>query len=197
MAKAKPMTGLDPQAPTNQNARAITLVRLEEMYAWSGAVDRPYAVRELHNLRIAAKRLRYTLEVFADFLPGACKPLSKELEHIQEELGALHDSDVIIALLRLCLGSQENPVTSQSLMQKQRQSGAAKSFLRPELVAEMLKPQLAPTSEERYGLEQLLRRQEATREAQYRAFHQHWYHLQERDFRRQLLEALEQEKAAV
>lgn len=197
MAKAKPITGLDPQAPTNQNARAITLVRLEEMYAWSGAVDSPYAVRELHHLRIAAKRLRYTLEVFADFLPGACKPLSKELEQMQEELGALHDSDVLIALLRLCLGSQENPVSSQSLTQKQSQSGDAKSFLRPELVAELFKPQLAPTSEERYGLEQLLRRQEAAREAQYRAFRQHWYHLQERDFRRQLLDALEQETVAV
>lgn len=80
---------------------------------------------------------------------------------------------------------------------EQSQSGTAKSVLHPELVAELLKPQLAPTSEERYGLEQFLRRQEATREVQYHAFRQHWYRLQERDFRRQLLEALEQVTAAV
>ena len=196
MAKAKPITGLEAQAPTAQNAREIARIRLGEMDEWSASVDTPYAVRELHNLRIATKRLRYTLEIFADFLSGDCKPLLKELEQIQEELGQLHDSDVLIALLRLCLGSQESPVTGQLVSRPEKQTKAtrsAKSLLRPELLAELLDSSLAPTAEERYGLEQLLRKQEVTREEEYRAFRQHWYHLQERDFRRQLLGALEKE----
>ena len=192
MAKAKPITGLDAQVATAQNARAIAHVRLEELYQWGDSVDTPYAVRELHNLRIAAKRLRYTLEIFADYLPGDCKPFVKELEQVQEELGELHDSDVLIALLRLTLGSQESPITGQALSQRRKQKGVAKSFLRPGLVAEMLDASQAPTGEERYGLEQLLRRLEMNREEQYRAFRQHWYRLQERDFRRQLLDALEE-----
>src|SRR5579883_2605520 len=107
MAKAKPVTGLDISAPTEVNARIIARTRLAEMYDWEQYVDNPYHVRELHNLRIAAKRLRYTLEIFGEILPASVAPLLKEVEQIQEELGSLHDSDVMIALLRLCLGAQD------------------------------------------------------------------------------------------
>ncbi len=108
MAKAKPITGLVPQAPTGKNARIIVKARLEEMGAWDKYVDQPYHVQELHNLRIAAKRLRYTFEVFEDFLPEKCKAIVEEIAQIQDEIGALHDGDVIIAQLRLCLGSQDS-----------------------------------------------------------------------------------------
>lgn len=198
MAKAKPITGLDVQAPTGNNACIIARTRLDEMYGWSSFVDSPYAVRELHNLRIAAKRLRYTLEIFADFLPGDCKPLVKELEQIQEELGQLHDSDVKIALLRLCLGSQESPISSQVLKAGQNSQGKkqkTKSFLQPGLVTELVDPAVAPTAEERYGLEQFLRQQEQNREEQYKAFRQHWYRLQEQDFHHHLLKILDKELA--
>src|SRR5438876_4250935 len=97
MAKAKPITGLNIQAPTAVNARIIAQTRLAEIYTWEQYIDNPYHVHELHNMRIAAKRLRYTLEIFADFLPASVAPLLKEVEQIQEELGALHDSDVMIA----------------------------------------------------------------------------------------------------
>ncbi len=66
MAKAKALTGLDPHAPTEQNARRIARTRLDEMNSWAANVDNPYEVQGLHNLRIAAKRLRYTLEIFED-----------------------------------------------------------------------------------------------------------------------------------
>jgi hypothetical protein len=196
MAKAKPIDNLDIQADTGQNARQIARTRLEEVYAWNEAVDSPYAVRELHNLRIAAKRLRYTLEIFADFLPDNCKPFVQELEQVQEELGQLHDSDVLIALLRLCLGGLEDPATGQALANAQQDKRAKKqpkSFLQPGLVKELLDPSVAPTAEERFGLEQFLAQQIAVREEQYQAFRQHWYRLQARDFRRQLLALLDTE----
>ncbi len=196
MAKAKPITGLDVQAPTGKNARVIARTRLDEMYNWSDSVDSPYSVRELHNLRIAAKRLRYTLEIFEDFLPQDCKPVVKELEQIQEELGQLHDSDVLIALLRLCLGSQEGPLDQQAFSSTKNKQGKAQPFLRPELVAELLDPSAVPTGEQRYGLEQLLRKQQQIREEQYHAFRKHWYRLQEQDFRRSILAALDKEAVA-
>ncbi len=192
MAKAKPITGLDPQAPTGKNARIIAKVRLEELYSWDAYVDNPYYIQELHNLRIAAKRLRYTLEVFEDVLPEACKPIVKELEQIQEELGALHDSDVMIALLRLCLGGQDSPTIPEQLhsdVKTQREKG--KSLVAPELVAVVLDPAVAPSAGERYGLEQFLQRQEQLREKQYTSFRQHWYMLQARDFRREILDILD------
>ena len=190
MAKARPIQGLDVHAATGKNARIIARTRLEEMYAWDRYVDSPYHIRELHNLRIAAKRLRYTLEVFEDVLPEACKPLIKELEQIQEELGALHDSDVMIALLRLCLSSQDSGTAyEQALLQAKQQQG--RFDLQPELVADLLDPAVTPTAQERFGLEQLLLKQQQRREEQYSAFRQHWYQLQARDFRRETLGILE------
>jgi CHAD domain-containing protein len=106
MAKAKPLNRLDPNAPTGQNARCIARSRLDEMYSWAVGVDTPYEVRGLHNLRIAAKRLRYTLEIFENALPSACQLIAHELAQDQDELGALHDSDVMIALLRLYMGRE-------------------------------------------------------------------------------------------
>ena len=64
-------------------------------------------------------------------------------------------------------------------------------------MTELLDPAVAPTAEERYGLEQLVRRQEQTREEQYQVFRQHWYRMQEQDFRRHLLALLDRESVAV
>ncbi|HEY6284790.1 MAG TPA: CHAD domain-containing protein [Ktedonobacteraceae bacterium] len=191
MARAKPLTGLDPNASTEQNARCIARTRLDEMYCWAAHVDNPYEVRGLHNLRIAAKRLRYTLEVFEDVLPRACRSIAGELSHIQDELGALHDGDVIIALLRLCLGGVDAGVAfEQSLQKAGKQKVNGKLLVQPALVADVLNPHSAPTAEQRFGLEQLLHKRLQMREESYRAFRQHWYQLQARDFRRELLDSL-------
>ena len=191
MAKAKPLTGLDPHAPTGQIARSIARTRLDEMYNWATDVDAPYEVQGLHNLRIAAKRLRYTLEIFADVLPPTCRSSADELSQIQDELGSLHDSDVMIALLRLCMGSEDAGMAyEQALVMTGKQKSKGKLLLQPALVASVLDPKVAPSSMQRYGLEQLLLKQSQLREERYRAFRQHWYQLQARDFRRELLDIL-------
>jgi hypothetical protein len=195
MAKAKPIKGLDIQAPTGQNAGIIARARLEELYEWSKYVDTPYAVRELHNLRIAAKRLRYTLEIFEDYLPRECKAAVDELQQLQDELGALHDNDVLIALLRLCLTNQDSPLNNKALAVSQK--GAGKSFLPQELVEALVDPKATPTAEQRYGLEQFLRKQEEERTEHYQAFRQHWYRLQEQEFRQHLLETLDKVREPV
>lgn len=191
MAKAEPLTGLDPHASTGQNARAAARTRLDEMYNWATSVDAPYDVRGLHNLRIAAKRLRYTLEIFEDALPPASQPIANELAQIQDELGALHDADVMIALLRLCMGGEDAGVAyEQALVKAGAQKSSGKLLLKPALVAAVLDPAVAPSPAQRYGLEQLLLKQSQLREERYRAFRQHWYQLQARDFRRELLDCL-------
>lgn len=191
MAKAKSLTGLDPNAPVGQNAHCIARIRLEEMYSWAADVDKPYAVLELHNLRIAAKRLRYTLEIFENALPSLCQAIAHELARIQDELGALHDSDVMIALLRLCMGGEDAGIAyEQALVKAGKQQGKGKLLLQPALVATVLNPDIAPSAEQRYGLEKLLNKQLQLREEHYRAFCQHWYRLQARDFRRELQDVL-------
>lgn len=192
MAKARPITGLDPQAPTGKNARIIARIRLEELYSWESYVDNPYHIQELHNLRIAAKRLRYTFEVFEDVLPVASKDIVKDLVQIQDELGVFHDTDVMIALLRLCLGGQDSAAVLDSTQSgTSEQHGKGKSLVPPELVADLLDPAVAPSTEERYRLEKYLQIQEQLRQKQYTAFRQHWQSLLDRDFRREILELLE------
>lgn len=190
MAKARPITGLDAYAPVGRNARLIAKTRLEELYSWERYVDNPYHISELHNLRIAAKRLRYTFEVFEEVLPAAGKDVVDELTRIQDELGVLHDSDVIIALLRLCLASQDSAAASDLQSGSKQAQHKGKSLVPGELAEHLLDPSVAPTAEERYGLEQLLQSQEQIRGEQYTAFRQHWYQLQARDFRREVLAVL-------
>ncbi len=192
MAKAKPVTGLDPDAPTEKNVCIIAHTRLEEMYSWAKYVDNPYEVRNLHNLRIAAKRLRYTFELFEDVLPSACQGIAKELAQLQDELGALHDADVMIALLRLCLGSEVGGTMYEQVLSKaDKLSGKGQLMLQPELVSIVLNPDVAPSAEQHYGLEHLLLQEQDRREEYYKAFRQHWYQLQARDFRREILDALD------
>ncbi len=193
LAKTPSIAGLDPQGPTGQNARLIAQTKLEELYRWSEYADIPYAVKELHRLRIAAKRLRYTLEIFEDVLPATCTSVVKEVTALQDELGLLHDSDVFIALLRLCLSCQESPTYARILSRAQNTGGA---LLRATMVATLLAPTTVPTALERYGLERLLQMQEKVRETRYYAFCTHWSRLQEQDFHRHLLDLLSKEPEA-
>jgi hypothetical protein len=194
MAKARPIPGLDPQAPTGKNARVIAKVRLEELYSWESSIDHPDNIRALHNLRIAAKRLRYTFEVFEEALPVACQPLHAEVVQVQDELGVLHDTGVMIALLRLCLGSRDSaPLAEIKQCKGNKPHPQEQALVALELVGNLLDPAVAPSADERSGLEQFLQRQLQVREEYYAAFRQHWDALQARDFKRQVLDVLERE----
>ncbi len=75
--------------------RRVIVLRLAEMLALAPALRRGEA-HELHELRIACKRLRYALERFtaqAATVPAAAVRLAA----IQDALGELHDRDVLLA----------------------------------------------------------------------------------------------------
>lgn len=70
--------------------------RLETLLSYETWVSHPEAVAEHHATRIAAKKLRYTMEVFGPaYRLGLKKPLAR-VKRIQEILGDLHDCDVWI-----------------------------------------------------------------------------------------------------
>ncbi|GCE48910.1 exopolyphosphatase/pppGpp-phosphohydrolase [Thermosporothrix hazakensis] len=164
-------------ASTEQCVRSVVQEHLEKMYRWSAYVETENGpVHELHKMRIAAKRLRYSLELFQDVLPPLCRKLAKEVEQIQSELGQLHDSDVLIALIQLCLAVQAH------------EEGLAR--LDPELLAYLTEARTDLSPLEAQGLRELLARVEGRRKEQYRVFRQHWKKLQERDFRGEILAVL-------
>ena len=181
MARARPITGLDSQAPTFKNARIILRERLSEMYAYAQYVDNPDNTRELHDLRIAAKRVRYTLELFEEFLPEAGKGIADELAQLQDELGALHDSEVMLALLHQLLQAENAEGETFTA------EGSAQRFsalLSPDIARSVLHPEhpSALSEKERHGLMSFLRRQEQRRAQAYLAFRQHWEQLEQRHF---------------
>ena len=186
MARARTLTNLDPQAPTALNARLTAQERLQDMYAYRQFVDNPDAVQELHNLRIATKRVRYTLEVFHKYLPESSGAFADELTQLQDELGALHDSEVMLALLRLAL--QEASTASPTAQEEQ-------DLLSPRLAASVSAlngGSAAPTQRERRGLLSFLQYQEQRREKCYATFRNHWERLEQRAFYTEFLRMLEE-----
>ena len=57
-------------------------------------------IETIHQLRIAAKWLRYTLEFFREALGPEVDQLIPRVVALQDHLGWLHDADVTIALTR-------------------------------------------------------------------------------------------------
>jgi CHAD domain-containing protein len=92
--KARKVKGLDPAAPLADNAERIVGVRLEELTSFMPKAAEPHEVKALHDMRIAAKRLRYVLEVTGPcFGPYATKAV-KLVKDFQDLLGEIHDCDV-------------------------------------------------------------------------------------------------------
>ena len=75
-------------------------VRIGEFYSYEPVIDNAAAIEPLHNLRIAAKRLRYTLELFRSVLGETVEQNIDRVKSTQEALGNLHDADVRIALIQ-------------------------------------------------------------------------------------------------
>ena len=94
--KAKPVKKLDPEAPLLENAARIVRVRLDEMRSFAPAALDPERSTEQHDLRIAAKRLRYVLEATGFCFGSAADAARRRARDVQDVLGDLHDCDVML-----------------------------------------------------------------------------------------------------
>ncbi len=100
MAKANPVYGLDVYAETRYSLPAIFSARIAELWSWAPHIHDPANVSELHDMRIAAKRLRYCFEFFAPLFGKAFKPTLDTFKKLQDFLGEIHDCDVWVDYLR-------------------------------------------------------------------------------------------------
>ena len=107
MSRAWPVSGIEPDETLATNARRILAVRMAEFYSYAPIVHVEEAVQPLHDLRIAAKRLRYTLELFRDVFGETGERNVERVKAIQEELGEVHDHDVRLGLIAAELEGDE------------------------------------------------------------------------------------------
>ncbi|MBA3514575.1 MAG: CHAD domain-containing protein [Pyrinomonadaceae bacterium] len=77
-------------------ARSTLLKRLKELEALSPSLYKPQEVKPLHDMRIAAKRLRYPMELFAACWGDQLEAFSRQVAQMQSSLGELHDCDLWI-----------------------------------------------------------------------------------------------------
>ncbi|MBN1486103.1 MAG: CHAD domain-containing protein, partial [Anaerolineae bacterium] len=79
----------------------LTYQELAAVYAYDDWVGKPTTPLEYyHRLRIASKRLRYTLEYFKEILSVESHGLIKQIKVIQDHLGAIQDAIVARDLLK-------------------------------------------------------------------------------------------------
>ncbi len=103
--KARRVKKLDPRAPLAENAARIVRVRLEELCSLAPRALTPDATRAQHDMRIAAKRLRYVLEATELCFGRPAQVARRRARELQDVLGELHDCDVMLPRVRRHLAS--------------------------------------------------------------------------------------------
>jgi CHAD domain-containing protein len=93
--KARAVKGLDPAAPFLENARKIAAVRIGEVWKLGERSQDPRRRDDLHDMRIATKRLRYVLEITEPCFGAPAKDGAKIARKLQDLLGEIHDCDVM------------------------------------------------------------------------------------------------------
>jgi CHAD domain-containing protein len=82
-----------------QIGREVISNCLDEFCNLSDSLYEPFKCEKLHELRIAAKRLRYAVELFNACFGVSIEPFAEEVSEMQTHLGELHDRDLWIEKL--------------------------------------------------------------------------------------------------
>ena len=195
MAKPRPVRGLDPDRRMRPNARKILAVRIEEVYGFDGLVADPANVSELHDLRIACKRLRYLLEIFAIAFTTDLEPFMDEVKGLQDLLGDIHDCDVQIPMLEehlAWLAGREGEAARRLV--EHAAAGRGRRRARPPTEASFRafrrRLDVGRRGEERPGVHALIGRRRRERDELYARFLDEWRRLKAERFRPRLEAAL-------
>lgn len=195
MAKPRPVTGLDPERRLKRNARRILAVRIDEVYAYDGLIADPANITELHDMRIACKRLRYLLEIFSVGFDADLNPFIDEVKALQDVLGDIHDRDVQIPMLAdhlEWLDEREHMAMRRAVAEGASTREASPRRRPSEASYRTFRARLAPgmRGDERIGVHTLIARRQRERDELFDEFLERWRGLKRRRFRSRLEEAL-------
>ncbi len=100
MAPARPVHGLRCDDRFRAAAGKIIWTRFDEMMSFRDAALAEEGSEGVHDMRVASRRLRASLEVFRDVFPGAeFRPFLATVKQIADDLGAVRDRDVMLIRL--------------------------------------------------------------------------------------------------
>jgi CHAD domain-containing protein len=110
MARARPVPGLAPETEFAAAAAAVVEVRTTEVFALSAGVLDTVDIERVHAMRVASRRLRSALEIFAVCFPRKRhRRALQDVKRLADALGERRDPDVAIATLREIRAALQQP----------------------------------------------------------------------------------------
>ena len=179
--RARRVKGLDPAGSLADNAERIVRTRLDELYSFTPKALNPKKVKAMHDMRIAAKRLRYVLEVTAFCFGPYAGTALKRAKELQDLLGEIHDCDEMLPRVRAAVHELHAADVDRLL-----ELAADADDLAPELAAKV------KHADAYGGLEVLGVWLESRRMLLFDRFLDRWKTLERNDFRGRLERALDQ-----
>ena len=185
--KARRVEGLDPAAPLRDNAARIVRAGLEEICSLAEPALDPAAATAQHDLRIAAKRLRYVLELTAPCFGERAQQGAKAAKRLQSLLGDIHDCDEMLPRV----AAHEERLRTEDAAAVRAAAGEGADDLRPAATRAALH------GTKYRGLEALRAYLSARRSVLYASFVAEWSKLRREGFREHLAEEVRDAASAV
>jgi hypothetical protein len=173
--RARRVKGLDPAGTLADNLERIVRVRTDELFAFMPRAADPGEVEHLHDMRIAAKRLRYILEISESCFGPYASVAAKRAKDVQDLLGEIHDADVALPRLQ----AHDERARAADVAVVRERAGAAKD-LDPALAAD------GPHADVHRGLAAMAVFHRARRELLFDRFLELWQALGREGFRARL-----------
>ena len=192
MAKPRRVEGLDPDDRLLPNARKVLAVRIDEVYSYDRGVRDPANITDLHDMRIACKRLRYVLEIFAIAFASDLEPHIDQIKELQDLLGDIHDCDVQVPMLEehlAWLASRESGA-ARRLVSETAESLTAAGASEEAFRAFQHRLEVGRRGSERLGVHALIGRRRRERGELYATFIAQWRRMGDEGFRDTLESAL-------
>jgi CHAD domain-containing protein len=148
MAKARRIPGLSAREPYAAAAAKIVEIRVNELMELAEGVLDVGDIERVHDMRVATRRLRAALEIFAPCFPRSeLRAALRQVKALADALGERRDRDVAIASLNgisESLSASDRPGI-EALVERLRMEQAAAN----EALARIVSPdQLAPVFEQ-------------------------------------------------
>jgi CHAD domain-containing protein len=101
MASSLDIPGITPEATYREAAASAVETRAEEVWLHAGRALDTNDIEGVHDMRVATRRLRAVMEIFAECFPKKeHRSLLKEVKLLADVLGERRDPDVMIDGLR-------------------------------------------------------------------------------------------------